>query len=78
MIEDIKRFFEDLPDPRSELGRRHRLDEMIIIAILAVICSADDWCEVVEFSQAKESWLKKFFRPAAWHSLARYFQPRVL
>lgn len=60
MVENVKKYFASLPDPRSELGRRHRLDEMVIIAILAVICNADNWCEVEWFAQAKEPWLRKF------------------
>jgi predicted transposase YbfD/YdcC len=42
------------------LGTRHRLDEMVIIAILAVICGADSWVAVAQFGRAKLKWLKTF------------------
>lgn len=60
MVESIRRHFKDLPDPRSKLGTRHRLDEMVIMAILAVICGADNWVMVADFAQAKHEWLKTF------------------
>ena len=60
MVESIRRYFADLPDPRHKLGCRHRLDEMVIIAILAVICSCDDWVAVAEFAGVKRKWLKTF------------------
>jgi DDE family transposase len=31
----------DLPDPRREQGRIHRLDEIVFIATCAVLCGAD-------------------------------------
>jgi predicted transposase YbfD/YdcC len=49
-----------LPDPRCRRGRRHRLDELVIIAILAVICCTDNWQEVAQFAWAKRKWLKTF------------------
>lgn len=58
MVESIRRYFADLPDPRHKLGCRHRLDAMVIIAILAVICGADDWVAVARFGRSKRKWLK--------------------
>ena len=60
MVESIRQYFSGLPDPRCRRGRRHRLDELVIIAILAMICCADDWQEVVQFGRAKRKWLKTF------------------
>lgn len=60
MVESIRRYFADLPDPRHKIGCRHRLDEMVIIAIMAVICGADDWVAVSRFARTKRKWLKTF------------------
>jgi predicted transposase YbfD/YdcC len=62
MVESIQQYFSELSDPRSELGRRHRLDEMVTIAILAVICSANNWVEVALFGESKIEWLKTFMK----------------
>jgi len=64
MVQAIRQYFKDLPDPRHKLGCRHRLDEMVIIAILAVICGADDWVAVARFAWAKRKWLKSFLELA--------------
>lgn len=60
VIESIRQYFSGLPDPRYRRGRRHRLDELVIIAILAVICCTDNWQEVAQFAWAKRKWLKTF------------------
>ena len=35
--------FADLDDPRVERTRRHKLVDIIAIAICATICGADSW-----------------------------------
>jgi predicted transposase YbfD/YdcC len=60
MVESIRQYFSGLPDPRHRRGRRHRLDELVIIAILAVICGADNWQEVAQWARAKRKWLNTF------------------
>ncbi len=60
MVESIRQYFSGLSDPRCRRGRRHQLDELVIIAILAVICCTDNWQEVAQWAQAKRKWLKTF------------------
>ena len=52
--------FRDLEDPRSTINRRHQLLDMMVIAICAVLCGADDWEGVAEFGRAKEKWFAGF------------------
>jgi len=58
--DSISKYFKDLPDPRGERGKRHRLTDMQSITVCAVICGADGWVEVEDFGKAKEGWLKLF------------------
>jgi predicted transposase YbfD/YdcC len=53
------RFFTDLKDPRRH-NVRHVFTDILTITILAVICNADDWTEVVTYATANEAWLKTF------------------
>ena len=53
-------YFGELPDPRVDRTRLHRLDDIVVITILAVICGADSWTDVADFGRAKESWLRTF------------------
>ncbi len=54
-------YFSALEGPRVR-GRnlRHKLEDMFAIAILAVVCGADNWGEISRFASAKEAWLKSF------------------
>lgn len=52
--------FDELEDPRVERTRLHRLDDMLAIAILAVICGAEGWADMEQFGRAKYEWLKTF------------------
>jgi predicted transposase YbfD/YdcC len=51
--------FGDLDDPRH-YNRRHLLVDIVVVAICAVVCGADDWGAVEEFGQARYKWLKGF------------------
>ncbi len=52
--------FQEVEDPRIERSQRHLLSDIITIAILAVICGANDWVAVARYGQAKRAWLKIF------------------
>lgn len=55
----IAEHFSELEDPRR-YNKRHLLHDIIVIAICAAICGADDWVAVEEFGRAKRSWFGKF------------------
>lgn len=52
--------FELLDDPRIVLKTAHKLIDIIIIAICAVICGADKWTQVEEFGNVHQEWLGKY------------------
>jgi predicted transposase YbfD/YdcC len=56
----LSEHFEDLPDPRIDRTKLHKLLDIVLIAICAVICGADDWVEVAMFGEAKEVWFRTF------------------
>lgn len=53
------RFFRDLKDPRRH-NVRHVFTDILTLAIMAVLCRADDWDEVVLWAQSRLDWLKTF------------------
>jgi predicted transposase YbfD/YdcC len=55
----IAAYFSVLEDPRRH-NRRHKLLDIVVIAICAAICGADGWEDVELFGEAKEEWLKGF------------------
>lgn len=57
----VTEHFSKLDDPRR-YNRRHLLLDMVVIAICAVICGADDWDAIEEFGQSKFKWFKGFLK----------------
>lgn len=56
----ISKHFSGIEDPRIERTKRHNLLDILVIAICAVICGADNWVEIALFGEAKKSWLQTF------------------
>lgn len=52
--------FQDLPDPRVEGRCDHKLIDIIVIAVCAVIAGAESWVDVANFGEAKRDWLSRF------------------
>src|SRR5258705_13552871 len=51
----LLRFFKGLCDPRGK-NIIHKLHDILVIAICAVICGADGWVEVGMFGKSKLGW----------------------
>lgn len=51
-----------IPDPRVTGRCDHRLVDIIVIAITAILCGADDWNSIEGFGKAKEEWFRKFLQ----------------
>jgi predicted transposase YbfD/YdcC len=56
----IESHFSSLTDPRIQHKVRHKLTDIIVITICAVISGADGWTEVEEYGNAKHEWLRSF------------------
>jgi predicted transposase YbfD/YdcC len=52
--------FADMEDPRFTHLCLHKLIDIVVIAICAVLCGADNWVEIAAFGRAKYDWLRKF------------------
>ena len=62
MNKTLFNYFSEIQDPRVNRTKVHLLEDIIIIAILSVICGAETWNDMEEFGKAKLSWLKTFSR----------------
>ena len=56
----IRVVFSKLDDPRIERSKKHKLIDIITIAICAVICGADSWVDIAMFGESKKEWLSGF------------------
>ena len=59
--QSILDYFAEMPDPRRDNeNKRHKLIDIIAIAILATICGAEHFTEMEEWGEANEDWLRSF------------------
>ncbi len=56
----IEQHFGDLEDPRIDRTKLHKLVDILVIAICAVIAGADNWEDVEEFGKVRLEWFKTF------------------
>ena len=53
-------YFEDMPDPRAGPNAVHKLIDIIVIAVCAVIAGCEACTQMAEYGRRKESWLRQF------------------
>jgi len=52
--------FACVPDPRIERHRWHKLSDILVIAVCAVLCGAESYPAIEDFGQEREAWLRQF------------------
>lgn len=56
----LREHFEIVEDRRVERTKEHGLLDIIVIAVCAVICGADDWVDIAGWGNEKVEWLRQF------------------
>ncbi len=57
----LQTHFQEVQDPRRKTrNQRHKLIDVLAIAICGVMCGANDWVAVSTFGKAKEVWFRTF------------------
>jgi predicted transposase YbfD/YdcC len=57
---DHFRPFLSIHDPRLDRKKLHKLIDILVITLCAVLCNVDDWEHIAEFGEANEEWFKRF------------------
>ncbi len=52
--------FADVPDPRIARHRWHKLSDILVIAVCAVLCGAESYPAIEDFGHERAEWLKQF------------------
>jgi predicted transposase YbfD/YdcC len=60
MIEGLAACFAGLEDPREARQCDHRLIDILVIAVCAVIAGAESWEDMELYGRSKQAWLKTF------------------
>src|SRR5271168_3067984 len=61
-VVSIKKYFARLKDPRVRKRTKHRLIDIMAIALCGVIANCDTWAEIVDFGTTHADWLKQFLK----------------
>lgn len=59
-MSQITQHFLTIEDPRIERQKAHKLIDVIMVAICAMLSGADSFVEIADFGSAKEAWLRTF------------------
>ena len=59
-VEDLARHFGMIEDPRCSGKVEHRLIDILVIAVRAVIACAGSWDDIALHGRGKLAWLKAF------------------
>src|SRR5436305_2662127 len=61
-LASLRTHFRTLPDPRVVGRTRHRLLDIVVLAICGVIGNCDDWPDIALFAQKRQAWFKRFLQ----------------
>jgi predicted transposase YbfD/YdcC len=56
----LAQHFADLKDPRVVARTKHRLDSILAIAVVAMVCGADSFEVIEDFADARKDWFETF------------------
>ena len=57
----LQKCFEDLTDKRQQWKIDHKLIEIVIVTMLAIIKGCDSWRSYADFAKVRKNWLKEKF-----------------
>src|SRR5699024_1443317 len=56
----LRDIFSQVYDPRRDLTKLHKLEDILLIGIISVICGAETWNDVETYAHEKEDFLLSF------------------
>jgi predicted transposase YbfD/YdcC len=61
LLPSPQNYFKDLPDPRrTTRNKLHKLQDIIMLTLCALICGCEDWVAIADFSEDNEAWFREF------------------
>src|SRR3954449_12804219 len=59
-IENLVQYLGAIEDPRCPGKVGHRLLDILVIAVCAVVACAESWCDIALYGRSKLAWLRTF------------------
>lgn len=60
IIKDLQEQVEKIPDCRNESYIKHKLSDIVMLTLFAVLSNANEWSEIEAFGIKKEKWLRQY------------------
>lgn len=61
MLSNPQHHFSQLPDPRrTTRNKLHKLEDIVMITLCAVLCGFEDWVSIEDFGNEHQAWLRTF------------------
>ena len=61
MLANPQTYFAELPDPKRQTRNKlHKLEDIVMITLCAVLCGFEDWVSIEDFGCEQEQWLRGF------------------
>ena len=60
IIKDLQEQVEKIPDCRDESYVKHKLSDIVLLTLFAVLSNANGWSGIEAFGIKKEKWLKQY------------------
>ncbi|WP_161938328.1 transposase family protein, partial [Clostridium tepidiprofundi] len=60
VIKDLIARVEKIPDFRDPSYVKHKLSDIVLLTLFAVLSNANEWCEIEAFGIKKEKWLRNY------------------
>lgn len=61
MLANPQTYFAELPDPRRQTRNKlHKLEDIVMITLCAILCGFEDWVSIEDFGGENEQWLRGF------------------
>ena len=62
VIKDLIARVEKIPDFRDESYVKHKLSDIVLLTLFAVLSNANEWSEIEAFGIKKEKWLRNYLQ----------------
>jgi predicted transposase YbfD/YdcC len=62
MKKETSSYFSKIHDPRVDRCKAHLLEDILLLAIIAVICGCESWETIEEFGKSKKEFLKGYLK----------------
>jgi len=60
-VQHARQHFKGLRDPRRRRGKRHRLVDVVLISLLAMLCGCDDADDIADWAELRSDLLARWF-----------------